>query len=228
MKALRFVLAVSLFAGSSLLAQSPFDPARLVPRTDSFSVVMGGRAIGSIRESIERTADGFRLTSSQQMAGMSQSTEVSFTRALAMRSVRQNGSARGVEMKIAVDYANGRAKGTATTPGPAGVRSIVVDTTVPSGAVDDNLLQGLLHTLPLAAGKSFTVPLFASGDGVSKEVTITVAGDQTVTVPAGTFETWRLEVTGGQVPVSFWVSKKDPRVVKLGFAGAPLSFELVR
>jgi hypothetical protein len=30
------------------------------------------------------------------------------------------------------------------------------------------------------------------------------------------------------VPVTFWVSKTSPRVVKMGFAGAPMAFELVK
>ncbi|MGQ0649040.1 MAG: DUF3108 domain-containing protein [Gemmatimonadaceae bacterium] len=229
MRTTRYIIA-ALLAARILPTQaaSPFEGARLIPRTDSFVVMVQGRQIGSVRETIERTGDGYRLTSVQQMAGMSQSTEVTFTRNLAMRSVKQAGQVRGAEMRIDVSYSGGRAKGTSTTPTPQGMKTIVVDTVVPGGSVDDNLVQGLLHTLPLAEGKAFVVSVFASGQGTSKPMTIQVAGSEAVTVPAGTFDAWKLNVAGGQVPVTFWVSKQDPRVVKLGFAGAPMSFELVK
>ncbi|MBK8247598.1 MAG: DUF3108 domain-containing protein [Gemmatimonadetes bacterium] len=221
------------FAALSLLptlaaAQSQFDAARLVPRSDSFAVTVQGRQVGGIRETIEKTATGYRLVSVQSLAGMNQSTEVHFSRALAMTSVKQEGQARGQSMKIDVAYGRGRAKGTATTPGAQGMKTIAVDTTVPAGAVDDNVLQSLLPALPLGAGKTFQVPVFASGQGTSKVMTVTVSGSESVTVPAGTFEAWKVDVAGGQVPVTFWVSRTDPRVVKMGFAGAPMAFELVK
>lgn len=209
-------------------AQSPFDAARLLPRSDSFAVTVQGRQVGGIRETLEKTADGYRLVSVQSLAGMNQSTEVLFSRTLAMTSVKQEGQARGQSMKIGVAYGRGRAKGTATTPGPQGMKTIAVDTTVPPGAVDDNALQSLLPALPLGAGKTFQVPVFASGQGTSKVMTVTVSGSESVTVPAGTFDAWKVEVAGGQVPVTFWVSRTDPRVVKMGFAGAPMAFELVK
>ena len=209
-------------------AQAPFDPARVLARSDSFAVMVQGRQVGGIRETIERLGEGFRLTSVQALAGMSQTTEVRFSRTLGMTSVRQDGQARGQSMKIEVTYAGGRARGSATTPGPQGMRTIAVDTTVPPGAVDDNVLQALLPALPLGAGKSFEVPVFASGQGTSKVMTVAVNGSESVTVPAGTFDAWKVDVTGGQVPVTFWVSRSTPRVVKMGFAGAPMAFELVK
>lgn len=221
-------LCLALMLAPVARAQSPFDPVRLVPRSDSFAVVVQGRAVGGVRETIERTPDGYRLTSSQAMAGMTQVTRVNFSKALEMRAVKQTGQVRGSEMKIDVSYDKGRAKGTATTPGPQGLKSIVVDTTVPRGAVDDNLLQGLLHTLPLGEGRSFPISVFSSGQGTTTMMTVRVVGAESVTVPAGTFDTWKLDVTGGPVLVNFWVSKAQPRVVKLGFGGAPMSFELVK
>jgi hypothetical protein len=220
--------ALLLLTPTLAVAQSPFEPTRLVPRSDSFVVTVQGRQVGGIRETIEKTATGFRLVSVQALAGMNQSTEVHFSRTLAMASVKQEGQARGQSMKIDVAYGRGRAKGTATTPGPQGMRTITVDTTVPAGAVDDNALQSLLPALPLGAGKSFQVPVFASGQGTSKVMTVTVSGSESVTVPAGTFDAWKVDVAGGQVPVTFWVSRADPRVVKMGFAGAPMAFELVK
>jgi hypothetical protein len=162
------------------------------------------------------------------MATMSQRTVVEFSRGLAMTSVRQTGQAGGQNMDIKVVYAGGRARGSATTPGPQGMKTITVDTVVPRGVVDDNALQTMLPTLPLAAGKVFTIQVFASGQGNTTSLTATVKGSEMITVPAGSFDSWKVDVTGAEVPVTFWVAKQVPRVVKLGFAGAPMSFELTK
>ncbi|MBL8981644.1 MAG: DUF3108 domain-containing protein [Gemmatimonadetes bacterium] len=225
---MRRIAFLGLVFPAMTLAQAPFEPGRVVARTDSFAVMVQGRQVGGIRETIEKTPTGFRLLSVQALAGMSQSTEVHFTRALVMSSVKQEGQARGQQMKIDVAYDRGRAKGSATTPGPQGMKTIAVDTVVPAGAVDDNVLQALLPALPLGEGKSFQVPVFASGQGTSRVMTVAVNGRESVTVPAGTFDAWKVEVMGGQVPVTFWVSRTAPRVVKMGFAGAPMAFELVK
>ena len=59
------------------------------------------------------------------------------------------------------------------------------------------------------------------------ETTLSVAGTESVTVPAGTFQAYRVEVTGGPTPVTYWVEQAAPhRLLKLQPAGTPL--EVVR
>jgi hypothetical protein len=58
---------------------------------------------------------------------------------------------------------------------------------------------------------------------------VKVSNGDTVTVPAGTFQTWRLDISGGQVPIAMYVAKDTPRrIVKIEFVGAPFVFELVK
>jgi hypothetical protein len=222
----------SLLAATGALAQgaSPFSAARLVARSDSFVVLVQGTPRGFARETIERTADGFRLTSRQEMGGMmSQSTEVAFSPALEMRSVKQTGQARGAEMKIDVTYADGRAKGAAPTPGPQGMQTLAVDTVVPPGSIDDNLLMALLPTLELRPGAEYRVAVFASGKGEAQEVTLKVGAAESVSVPAGTFDAHPVLMSGGPVPVTFYVSAgAASRVVRLTMAGVPMEYQLVK
>jgi hypothetical protein len=43
------------------------------------------------------------------------------------------------------------------------------------------------------------------------------------------FQTFRLDVSGGQLPTVFFVAKDTPRrIVKIELIGAPLVFELVK
>jgi hypothetical protein len=108
-------------------------------------------------------------------------------------------------------------------------RTIAVDTTVPAGAIDDNALSLIVPALPLAEGKSFSLNVFSSGEGVTKVATIKVAGVENVTVPAGTFSAYRLEISGMQLPVVMHVSTETPRrLLRVAPVGAPLVFQLVK
>jgi len=56
-----------------------------------------------------------------------------------------------------------------------------------------------------------------------------VAGLDTVTVPAGKFAAYRVEVSGGQGTVVMHLTRQTPRrIVRIEFVGTPISFELVK
>jgi hypothetical protein len=87
----------------------------------------------------------------------------------------------------------------------------------------------LIAALPLAEGKSFNLNVFSSGQGETKVVTVKVAGVERIVVPAGTFEAYRLEVSGMQLPLVMHVSTASPRrLLRVTAVGAPIVFELVK
>lgn len=229
---LAFAITSSLIASLSVTAQTPagFDAAKLAPRRDSFVVVAPGRPIGFMREVLESTADGFRLISDTEIIGsMAQKTDLSFSREGEMRMVSQRGMARGKEMRIDVIYAEGRAKGSAKTPQQAGMQTIAVDAIVPKGAIDDNALQLFLPTLDLKKDAEYEVTLFASGKGTTLLMKAKVVGKESITVSAGTFDAWDVEVSRGPMPVHMYVSTTAPhRVVRVALSGSPVEFLLVK
>jgi zinc protease len=212
-------------------AALPLDLARLVPRNDSFTVMVQGRPFGYQRAVLERTADGLRYTEETAIpaAGVQQTTTLTLGTDGSMREVHQTGKAQGQDTKIDVTYAAGRAKGSATTPAQGGPKTVAVDTTVAPGTLDDNAIQALLPALPWTAGARWTAPVFASGLGTSLTMTLAVAGEESVTVPAGTFQVFRAELTGGPQPVTFYVTKAAPfRLVKVAIAGTPIEMQLAK
>jgi hypothetical protein len=61
-----------------------------------------------------------------------------------------------------------------------------------------------------------------------KLLTVKVAGTSDITVPAGTFPVFRIEVSGTQQPLVFYVTRDAPRrLVKIELVGQPLTFDLV-
>jgi len=213
-----------------LAAQSPINIAALVPHSDSFVVMIQGNPLGFQRTTLERTETGLRMIDDVHIGPiMTQHTEVEFVPEGAMRSTKQTGQVRGQNTSIEIAYHDGRAKGSATTPSTTGLVTTAIDTTVAAGAIDDNLLTTVLPALAWSPTASITLPVFLSGKGYVQPVTLAVKGTEQLTVPAGTFEVYRVELSGGQASVAMFVTTDAThRLVKIAPRGAPLEFVLAK
>lgn len=209
------------------------DRAQIVTRTDSFEVLVQGTPQGAMTGSVTAGTDSVTYTEHTTIAGgvIQQNTSVRFNPAdLSVVAVDQTGSIQGQASDIHLAYAGGRVKGKATTPQQTGTpQTIQIDTMVASGTIDDNALSVIFPALPLAVDRTFNLNVFESGKGDSKVIQVKVSDGGTVTVPAGSFPVFKLDVTGGQVPTTFYVSKATPRrIVRIELVGAPFVFQLVK
>ena len=93
----------------------------------------------------------------------------------------------------------------------------------------------MIGCLPLAEGYSATFRNFSLQTQKVKLMEAKVAGVETVTVPAGKFETWKVEITsadGGSDHATLWVAKESRATVKMSAVmasagGAPMTAELM-
>jgi len=210
------------------------DAAQLVSRRDSFQVSVQGNPFGYMTADLALSADSAAYVEETVIAaaGFRQRTVVRLDPAtFATRSVEQTGSGAGQTMEIRLVYESGRVKGRAQTPvpGAAAPKVTEVDTALAEGAIDINAFQPLVAALPLAEGASITVGAFEASENATRTLTAKVTGTQDVTVPAGTYSAFRVEVSGGSQPYVFYVSRETPRrLLKIEIVGQPLVFELVK
>lgn len=209
------------------------DRSQIVAHSDSFQVVVQGRPLGTMGTHWGVTADSIVYTEATQIGGgvVQQNTTVRFNPAdLSVTTVDQTGSQNGQPAETHLVYGGGRVKGRSVTPQQSGPsKTTDIDTALVAGTYDDNALNTIIPALPLAAGQTFNVSVFESGQNRSTVMQIKVSDGGAVTVPAGTFQTFRLEIAGGQVPIIMSVAKDTPRrIVKIEFVGAPFLFELVQ
>lgn len=225
-----FLWLITATSGALAQAPGPVNFAALMPRTDSFVVMVQGNPLGFQRTTIERTESGMRFVDDVQIGPiMTQHTEVELASDGALRSTKQTGQVRGQNTSIAITYHDGRAKGSATTPSLTGLVTTSIDTTVAAGAIDDNLITALLPAMEWSPTASITLPVFLSGKGYVQSLTFAVRGMEKLTVPAGTFDVYRVEISGGQAPVAMFVTTEaSHRLVKIAPRGAPLEFVLAK
>jgi hypothetical protein len=67
-----------------------------------------------------------------------------------------------------------------------------------------------------------------SGKGSATTMTAVVGSEESVEVFAGKFDSWKVNVTGGDAPITMWVEKGTGRVVKLAPVGQPFEFQLAK
>ena len=229
----RFVLAAAtLVAAAPLAAQTalPVDAKALVPHRDSLVVMANGQPIGSSVTILSAIGTAGFIYREQTAIGkvMQQETSVQLAAAGKTEKVSQAGTARGVPGSIEITYGDGRVFGTVQAATADGPNKFTVDTVLPAGVVDDNSLQALLPALPWADGVAWQFPMYSAGTNSVTTMTLRVVGSQTAMVPAGAFEAYQVELTGGNTDVAFLILKRKPHtVLMVEMTGAPIRFELV-
>ncbi|HYK10527.1 MAG TPA: pitrilysin family protein [Gemmatimonadales bacterium] len=208
------------------------DPSQIVAHRDSFVVFVQGRALGTQVSEVRRAADSLVYEETLNFGPLgTQHTVVQMDPAsYRMRQVDQTGKVNGQDALIHLVYAGGRVKGSASQPQASGTaRAITVDTAASPDAHDDNALATLVPALPLAAGKTFAFGVFAAGDPAERVWTAKVIPPDTVTVPAGKFTAYRVELRGGESGLDYFITTTGPRrLVRIDVVGQPLSIQLAK
>ncbi|QJR36618.1 hypothetical protein [Gemmatimonas groenlandica] len=206
------------------------DRAQLRAQTDSFVVLVQGVPRGWQRIGMRPTAKGWELFDAIAIGAMvQQSSAITLDVALSETALRQSGVMSGRPMTIALDFANGRVRGTADTPsnGPSGALSI--DTAVAPTVVDDNAVTPLLTALRWRESLDIRFPVFTSGKATIVTYRLRVLGADTVTVPAGTFDSWRAELAIGSSTLSLHITRAAPyRILRMTSVGTPFDIQLAK
>jgi hypothetical protein len=211
-----------------------FVPGRVAAGTFQYRVMVQGNAFGTETRTVARAQEGGRdvwqVTSETSLGPILHQVDTTVIDAttLAPVRVRQSGTQAGQQVFVRLDYAGGRVRGQAHALGRGGPHDVTVDTTVAAGVLDDNEIAVMSLALPFAAGAHWTLPVFAGGKGEVLSMTFAVVGEESVTVPAGTFACWKLDIQGGDSGITLYIAKENPAIVKLEIQGAPVAFELTQ
>ncbi|HEX8360820.1 MAG TPA: DUF3108 domain-containing protein [Longimicrobium sp.] len=124
-----------------------------------------------------------------------------------------------------VEFADGRVTGRSVMPDQmGGTREFNVS--VPPGTVHSGMETYLVAAADLRIGSELRFSLFSDRTGRSRERTLKVTGEERITVPAGTFEVYRLEEVGSPMRRIEYVQKAVPHVLVKSETGGDLIWEL--
>lgn len=85
-------------------------------------------------------------------------------------------------------------------------------TQIPSDALDQRTLPLVVRALPLEAGYATRFNSFLPVANLLERIELEVTGDESITVGAGNFDAWRVEMRSNRLDddTIFWVSKETP------------------
>lgn len=183
--------------------------------------------MGTVTDVLARDGDVWVASSNTEAPGTSQEVEVRFSAAdMTPISSASRMSQAGMRIEADLQYAEGRVTGRLELPEQMG-GSRDVDHEVPQGTLLPGMDSYIMAVADLAEGRSLTLPVFDMMSGSVTSVTLTVTGVESVTVPAGTFSTYRIDLTGGPQAMTVFVRQEAPHImVRQEFTGAPIAVEL--
>jgi dipeptidyl aminopeptidase/acylaminoacyl peptidase len=193
-------------------APEPAGP--LTPGVSKYkaSIQAGGQSMAlELSSEVKEEADGWVVTDVMQSPmGEAKDTAVLDKKTLVSkkRSVQQG------PMSIDLTYNGNKVTGTMKMGGPE--KAVDVDAGGPV-FMDSAGATAVVAALPLKNGYATQFRNFDLMKQKAKLQDLKVTGEETVTVPAGTFEAWKVEITsadGGADKQTIWVSKSSPKTVK--------------
>jgi phage tail protein X len=208
------------------------DASRIRRGTYRYSFRFQGKPLGDLTVTVEETADG-NVRVVQDLSGqITRSSSYVMTPDVSPLSVTNETHMGPLTLSQDLDYEGNRVTGQATVPeqgggggGPSS-RQVSVDTALAEGTLDSNMDLAAVLGSPLAEGLEVQFPVFAPGQGVNS-LQVTVTGRETVEVPAGSYETWAVEVQGPNQTVTLYVTREAPHLmVKQELSGQPITVEL--
>nr|MDQ3309700.1 prolyl oligopeptidase family serine peptidase [Gemmatimonadota bacterium] len=219
--------AASPSTGSATPTQvQRFDLTRLQPMTTTHSLKVQGNAFGTATSTLQRDGNAWVYRLSVKGGPITQEREVRFGADFTPISSRSAVSQGPVSIVTQLSYANGRVTGSAERPAQMGGTQ-KIDTAVPAGTLLPGMEEIALMVSELQAGTTMTVPVFNTDTGAPANATLTVAGTENVTTPAGTFATFKVQSTMGAQTSVTWVRTERPHVgVKSELMGGAAVLEL--
>jgi len=242
-RALAVLAAVSLAAATPVAAQDPAaasagpDPLaalgadalragswtyRSTVERDGATVELGRRTL-TVRATEQDGAPAWLILDETRARGqaMTDSLVVAREDLRPLRRVADMGP-----MRIVLAFPGDTIRGTMAVPG-GDAAQVLLTPGERRVVVNSGMLETVLPLLPLAAGWSATIPqLTPSPLGAAVvPLRLTVTGEDSVTVPAGTFAAWRVTAAAAGAEQRLWLAKDTGRLLRQ--EAAPPSSDVV-
>ncbi len=203
------------------------DASLLAPMTRTYDVIFQGDDAGSLTYTLDRDGDVWVSRSEMDSPMMSQEQELRFSHPeMEAVSLIQESRQGGMEVRAELRIQDGRLVGEAELPPQAG-GSQSFDQAISSEVIFPGMDEYVLATTELTEGAEISLLVFDLMSGEPTSIPFQVVGEETVTVEAGTFETFRVEGSQGPTPLVLNLRQEAPHLlVRQEYVGAPLQVEL--
>lgn len=200
-------------------SEMAFDGSRLVAGTRTYAIMVQGNRFGELTSTLTRS--GANWTSEGVFAAGPMRVEQAVTFANDLTPISADATSPAGTIDLTNDA--GRVTGTITQQGQEPRQ---VDMTVPAGTLFPGMSDYAIELTDLASTPRFTLPVVTE-EGTLGQIDVRIVGEETIEVPAGSFETYHLEQVTANGTINAWVRKQAPHVlIQQDLPGAPVLIQL--
>jgi hypothetical protein len=233
MKAVKY--AISLLALGALLAAcgaapAATAPATTVPAATELPPVLGldiapwqdgstasyewldasGNQIGTSQFEFSLNVGVWTIAETDAVSGLDQTVVMRVDAAtLAPLGEQKTIHTANSNVDLTTQYENGKLIINANVNGQNRTASL----DVPANAIDNDQLLMTLRALPFAQGYEAEYVIIVADNALKVNTTVTVQAKETVDVPAGSFESWRVQIAAGQSTQTAWYQVNAPHML---------------
>lgn len=208
------------------------QPQYLLPQTVRYLASRADEILGEMTVSTLVEKDSVTIETITTIQGMNirqkVSTTLSRTTFLPLTHT-VSGSIGDIPLNIHLHWKNQVVTGHSSFPRnsqDAGKREI--NHVLPPGTLERASIFALVKTFPLDVCANFSFYWYNTLEDNVKEVSVVVSDSASVSTPAGTFASYRVEIMGDEPALVMYVSKQLPRkVVRIEILGLPWAFDLI-
>jgi hypothetical protein len=166
--------------------------------------------IGTSQYSFGLNVGVWTITEKDNISGLDQTIEMRIDAAtLAPLGETKTITTASTTVDLATKYEDGKLSISAVVGGKT--QSASLD--VPSNALDNDQLLMTLRALPFADGVKANYVVIVAQNALKIDTTINVLAKETVTVPAGTFDAWHVQIEAGQSKQDAWYQVDAPHML---------------
>jgi hypothetical protein len=203
------------------------DAERLEEGVRRYELFVQGTPLGSAEYRLEREGEEWVSTARVTSMAGSQETVLRFGAAdFRPVSLRQEQGQGPLAISVALEVEGERVRGRVELPPRLGETRDYDDELTP-GTLLPGMDEYALALASLGPGTRLVIPYLDVTRGSVIRLEATVTGEEEVSVVAGTFRTWRVEVTGGEGALALFLRREPPHIlIRQEFVGQPVRLDL--
>ena len=200
-------------------SEMTFDGSRLEAHERSYAIMVQGNNFGSLTTTLAQEGGNWVSSGLFAAGPMRVEQRVVFDQNFTPISANATSPAGTIQLS----NENGHVTGTIAQTGQ---ESRDVDLTPPAGTLFPGMSDLALEVTALSGTSAFTIPVITE-EGALGQIDVSVVGEESITVPAGTFETIHLQQTTASGTINAWVRKQAPHIlIQQDLPGAPVLIQL--
>lgn len=212
-------------------ALPPVDTSNILIGEARFELIQHEKSSGSMYYAT-RIEDGFYIVDDTTILLpdiRETATFVADSETFEIRSVSVDGDFNRQILDAELVFSDGRLVGEygIRNPGDYSKRKIAFDQEIPAGTIPRAMIFGIISGMPMDESSVHEFKWFSALGGVVDDVKISVRGRETVTVPAGTFEVFCVDIDANPHNIAYVTVAEPRQVVRIDVPDQDMRFELL-